>query len=74
MGGHKRDSGRMPLVILRVKDGFNLNNHLYLTKKAGIGNYLLICHIPQLQIQGLKLDPCVESLRVEKWLKTYFKD
>jgi hypothetical protein len=51
-----------------------LNNHPCLIKKAGIGSYLLICHIPQSQIQNLKLDPCVESLRVEKWLKTYFKD
>lgn len=74
MGRHQRDSRKMPLVILKIKDGFNLNNHPCLTKKAGIGNYLLICHIPQPQIQSLKIDPCVESLRVEKWLKTYFKD
>lgn len=63
----------MPYLILRVKEGFDKDKHPSLTQKAKIGDEILICHIPQVDLPSLLKDKQIISARVEKWLKTYFK-
>jgi hypothetical protein len=58
---------------MRVTDDFDPNSHPHLTKLASIGNVVLVCHVPVEHYQSLKADPNVSYLKIEKWLKRYFR-
>lgn len=57
---------------MRVNTNFNINSHSYLTQLASIGDVILI-YIPKDKLTNLHDDSNIESFKVEKFLKTYFK-
>jgi hypothetical protein len=64
----------MPHIIMRVTAAFDPNSHPSLTKLCSIGNVVLICHVPVEEYASLKADPNVSYLKVEKYLKRYFRN
>jgi hypothetical protein len=59
---------------MRVSDNFDPNSYPSLTILGSIGNVVLVCHVPVEHYQSLKADPNVSYLKIEKYLKRYFRN